>query len=162
MKARWERGLRLEASERLYVMHSGQQSVLDAAQRRLSGAVADASSEYGQIWPKAAKVGGLMKGWERGLRLEASERLYVMCSGQQSVLMQPREDGQALWLMQVVSMARFGQKRGLRLEASERLYVMCSGQQSVLDAAQRRLSGALADASSEYGQIWPKAAKVGA
>ena len=38
-------------------MHSGQQSVLDAAQRRLSGAVADASHEYGQIWPKAAKVG---------------------------------------------------------------------------------------------------------
>ena len=57
MKARWERGLRLEASERLYVMRSGQQSVLDAAQRRRSGAVADASSEYGQIWPKAAKVG---------------------------------------------------------------------------------------------------------
>jgi hypothetical protein len=77
--------------------------------------------------------------------------------------------------MQVVSMARFGQKqqsrwglmkarweRGLRLEASERLYVMCSGQQSVLDAAQRRRSGAVADASREYGQIWPKAANVGA
>ncbi len=85
--------------------------------------------------------------------------------------MQPREDGQAPWLMQVVSMARFGQKqqmigldegqmggRGLRLEASERLYVMRSGQQSVLDAAQRRRSGAVADASREYGQIWPKAA----
>jgi hypothetical protein len=36
-------------------MRSGQQSVLDAAQRRRSGAVADASREYGQIWPKAAK-----------------------------------------------------------------------------------------------------------
>jgi hypothetical protein len=87
MKARWERGLRLEASERLYVMRSGQQSVLDAAQRRRSGAVADASREYGQI----------------------SERLYVMRSGQ--AWLQPREDCQAPWLMQVVSMARFGQKQ---------------------------------------------------
>jgi hypothetical protein len=85
---RWERGLRLEASERLYVMRSGQQSVLDAAQRRLSGAVAEVVSMArfgqkqkrwmalsGQQWmqPKAMKAR-----WERGLRLEASERLYVM------------------------------------------------------------------------------------
>ncbi len=33
---------------------------------------------------------------------------------------------------------------------------------ATIDAAQRRLSGALADASSEYGQIWPKAANDGA
>jgi hypothetical protein len=84
MKARWERGLRLEASERLYVMRSGQQSVLDAAQRRRSGAVADASREYGQIWPKAAKV-GLDEG-QMGERAASGGLGEALCDAQRTAV----------------------------------------------------------------------------
>ena len=55
--ARWGRGLHLEASERLDVLCRGQQSVLGAAQRRMSATVADGTCKCGKIWPKAAKVG---------------------------------------------------------------------------------------------------------
>jgi hypothetical protein len=89
MKVGWERRLRLGASERLYEMRKGPQSVLDAAQGRQSGAVADASRKNGQIGPKQQRWGLMKVGWEMGLRLEAptlrSETLYdVMLRGQQS------------------------------------------------------------------------------
>jgi hypothetical protein len=85
MKARWERGLRLEAPERLHVMRSGQQSVLDAAQRRRSGAVADASREYGQIWPKAAKVWGLDEG-QIGERAASGGLGEALCDEQRTAV----------------------------------------------------------------------------
>jgi hypothetical protein len=76
MKARWERGLRLEASERLYVMCSGQ--------RRLSGALADASREYGQIWPKAAKM-GLDEG-QMGERAASGGLGEALCDAQRTAV----------------------------------------------------------------------------
>jgi hypothetical protein len=85
MKVGWERRLHLEASKRLYAMRRGLQSVLDAAQGRQSGAVADASRKNGQIDPKQQKWGLMKVGWGRRLRLEASDSLYEMRRGPQSV-----------------------------------------------------------------------------